>query len=121
MDALLCYCQHDSDILLVAFCTDFKLVSCSAYSTLKMETVHSSETSVDFQRTTLPPFSEHSTFQAQVYMCCLTHIAKLYPYLRNFFIIGCVREMLIPLLYDQGLCCDGEDITAAIKYMEHSN
>jgi hypothetical protein len=33
-------------------CTCFALVSCPAYSTLKMEVIRSSETSVDFQRTT---------------------------------------------------------------------
>jgi hypothetical protein len=40
----------------------FTLVSCSAYSsTLKMEAIWSSETSVDFQRTTQRYIPEHST------------------------------------------------------------
>jgi hypothetical protein len=38
----------------------FTLVSCSAYSTLKMETICSSETSVDFQRTTRRYITEDS-------------------------------------------------------------
>jgi hypothetical protein len=43
----------------------FMLVPCSTYSlTLKMETVCSSETSFDYQRTTLRYIPEDSTFQA---------------------------------------------------------
>jgi hypothetical protein len=42
----------------------FTLVSCSAYfSTLKMETIFSSETSVDFQRTTRSYIPEDSTLR----------------------------------------------------------
>jgi hypothetical protein len=40
------------NVALIATC--FRATFCSAYSsTLEMETIHSSETSVDFQRTTL--------------------------------------------------------------------
>jgi hypothetical protein len=86
-----------------------------------METEYSSETLVDFQRTTRRYILETSTSQSQVYTCSLAQITKIYPYVRNVFITGCVREMLILMFYDQGLCCDGEDIKAAIKYMQHSN
>jgi hypothetical protein len=44
--------------------TAFTLVSCSGYSsTLKMETVCSPETSIDFQRTTLRYIPENSTLR----------------------------------------------------------
>jgi hypothetical protein len=43
---------------------DFTLVSCSAYSTLKMEAICSSETSVAFQRITRRYVPEDSTLQA---------------------------------------------------------
>jgi hypothetical protein len=39
----------------------FTLISCSAYSTLKMEEICSSETSVDFQRTTRRYIPEDGT------------------------------------------------------------
>jgi hypothetical protein len=52
------WCLHLQALL----ATCFKLVSCSAYSwTLKMEATCSSETSVDFQRTTHRYIPEHRT------------------------------------------------------------
>jgi hypothetical protein len=51
-------------VLLLLLCLPpaFTLVSCSAYSsTLKMETIYSSEMSVEFQRTTRRYIPEDST------------------------------------------------------------
>jgi hypothetical protein len=42
---------------------NFTLVSCSAYSTLKMQAICSSETSADFQRTTWHYIPEDSTLK----------------------------------------------------------
>jgi hypothetical protein len=52
----------------------FTLVSCSAYSTLKIETICSSETSIDFQQTTRRYFPEDSTLHNY---CCEN--LKSYP------------------------------------------
>jgi hypothetical protein len=46
----------------------FTLLSCSAYSTLRMEEIYSSETSLDFQRTTRRSIPEDGT---ESYACCL--------------------------------------------------
>jgi hypothetical protein len=69
----------------------FTLVPCSAYSsTLKMEAIWSSETSVDFQQTTLRYIPGHSTRQNY---CC--EIFKSYiiifqsvPFLKSCFLIN---------------------------------
>jgi hypothetical protein len=49
----------------------FTVVSCSAYSTMKMEAICSSKTLVDIQRTTLHYIPEDSTLQ--VSLCLVSH------------------------------------------------
>jgi hypothetical protein len=56
----------------------FTLVYCSAYSsTLKMEAIFSSETSVDFQRTIQRYIPEYSTL--------LNHSSENLKYYKNYF------------------------------------
>jgi hypothetical protein len=52
------------------------LVSYSAYSTVKMEAMCSSETSVDFQRTTGRYIPEDTAFHIYInsYVICIAHV-----------------------------------------------
>jgi hypothetical protein len=54
----------------------FTLISCSAYSTVKMEAICSSETSVDFQRTTRRCIAEDSVIHVYInsYVICIVHV-----------------------------------------------
>jgi hypothetical protein len=59
------YCLHLHGRIRLCFPPAFTLVSCSVYSTLKMEVLYSSETSVEFKRTTQRYISEDNTLHNQ--------------------------------------------------------
>jgi hypothetical protein len=68
------------------------MVSCSAYSTLKMEAICSSETSVEFQRSTRSYIPEDSTLHATIY---LSNVQQIY------YITGRIRRLQVILALER--------------------
>jgi hypothetical protein len=82
----------------VLLATCFTVVSCLAYSTLKMEATRSSETSVDFQRTTRHYIPEERTLYNHGVTCLFSfwNQSKLYPY-------SCIESTYCYIAVTQGL------------------
>jgi hypothetical protein len=88
---------------LVIFLLFFTLVYCSAYSsTLKMEAICSSETSVHIQRTTRRYIPEDSTLHN--HRC--EHLKSYIIYIN----LGMIRALLKPLSWQQYESCEGARI-----------
>jgi hypothetical protein len=79
----------------------FTLVSCSAYfSTLKMEAVCSSETSVDFQRTTWRYIPEYCTLQEHwtIYLTLVEYLLKIQRKFSKIQPLVTVSRVTLPLI-----------------------
>jgi hypothetical protein len=84
--------------LKIGFPSAFRLVSCSSYSSLKMEAIFSSETLVDFQRVTRRYSPENSTLQLQAGLamsCLITAVYVRYTWYRFDLSIKTITNSLI--------------------------